>query len=396
MKKQIILSIIVFITIASVIFIGCKKENSTSSFKPVYSTVDGKLLDKLVQDYYQSKFQYLFETNSEKSNAIKSKLSSFYYNDKAFNECVKTLDDQKQNRAVTNLVYTNYNFSTLIEKNTIKEDLTSISLRVHVNFSFSTNLKDVESGEPITPTGIETFDLKLHKQGDKLFIESEESVTPNVGKDNELSMGDYMPSYTDNSPKYSYSATTAAKFATDHWNDVSNVTGYTDYTSSGGDCTNFLSWCLKKGGWVQNNSWFFISNGSSGNDMQLYKRSPSWTSANYFYQYITATGTMYQGSGGNNRVTSKFSLLYVPATNATTATWTTFYNTVKVIKKGDIIQLGTVPITHSMLVTKTSTKAPYVYVTYRNASGYSPYKDRPINELNGRYLNGFYVKTSGS
>ncbi len=48
-----------------------------------------------------------------------------------------------------------------------------------------------------------------------------------------------------------------------------------------------------------------------------------------------------------------------------------------------------------MIVTKTQNSPPYVFVSYRNATGYLPAGDRPINEMYGRIIYGFYVKPSG-
>lgn len=49
-----------------------------------------------------------------------------------------------------------------------------------------------------------------------------------------------------------------------------------------------------------------------------------------------------------------------------------------------------------MIVTTVQSKTPYVKVTYRNASGYSPRNDLPIDNerLSGNRLYGFVVKSS--
>ena len=49
-----------------------------------------------------------------------------------------------------------------------------------------------------------------------------------------------------------------------------------------------------------------------------------------------------------------------------------------------------------MIVTSVSSYAPYVYLTYRTATGYTAYKDRPINNVTpGIKLYGFNVNTTG-
>ena len=61
---------------------------------------------------------------------------------------------------------------------------------------------------------------------------------------------------------------------------------YYDFTLIGGDCTNFISQCIYAGSMVMNPKptygWYYYS---------LYKRSPSWTSVNYLYQFLTTNQT---------------------------------------------------------------------------------------------------------
>lgn len=56
-----------------------------------------------------------------------------------------------------------------------------------------------------------------------------------------------------------------------------------DFEDLGGDCTNFVSQCIYAGCKVMNFTptfgWYYISS---------YDRSPSWSGANYFYDFITS------------------------------------------------------------------------------------------------------------
>lgn len=72
---------------------------------------------------------------------------------------------------------------------------------------------------------------------------------------------------------------------------------YADFTSLGGDCTNFISQCLKAGGIKQhtgsayaNNCWFYKSSTN---------RSSSWTGANQFRNYITGSASKIKMSTTN-------------------------------------------------------------------------------------------------
>lgn len=61
---------------------------------------------------------------------------------------------------------------------------------------------------------------------------------------------------------------------------------YYDFSSLGGDCTNFCSQCLYAGSGVMNYTpvygWYYIS---------LNNRSPSWTGVNYLYNFLISNKT---------------------------------------------------------------------------------------------------------
>lgn len=60
---------------------------------------------------------------------------------------------------------------------------------------------------------------------------------------------------------------------------------YLDFSSLGGDCTNFVSQCLYAGSKIMNYmpvfGWFY----RSGND-----RTPSWTGVEYLYRFLITNG----------------------------------------------------------------------------------------------------------
>lgn len=188
-----------------------------------------------------------------------------------------------------------------------------------------------------------------------------------------------------------WNGSVAATFAYNHVLNPTllkkDIPNYVDYTALGGDCTNFASWSVFNGGWVQNNSWFYIKDGTSGNDMKKYSRSPSWTGANYFGQYLQICG----------RVNSVFSTLVIPqpATKNNVKTWDDFYSNVKKLRLGDVVQIQNPTNSethHSMIVTTKIDKAPYIRVSYRNGGTYPAQRDFDIDKLStGNKLNGFNV-----
>lgn len=397
MDSKIKLSFVTLIIISVTMFFGCKKEASLTPNPSIPSI--NKELDNFIQDYFNSKYQLLIESSSARADGSSKKVSSYFSAKSAAEKCINEINDLKAVRATAELVYTGFDVKTNIEYSTWKTEADLTSFQVNVFFSYTTNGTDLLTGEPITPAGYELFNFTVsNKEQGWIIIKEEQTVDANYNPGIATLDAAAAPSYDKNITAYTYSGNTAAAFASAHWNMVTNISNYCNYTNSGGDCTNFTSRCLRQGGWKQTNNWFYTSNGSSGNNMVTYKRSPSWAGANAFYQFISNNG-QYGGVNGNNRVTPKFANIIVPSPYSTTAEWTNFYNTIKVLKKGDIVELGNggspAIIGHNMIVTKIQSTAPFIFVAYRNATGYLPAGDRPVNEFCGRHLYGFYVKTSG-
>ena len=60
-----------------------------------------------------------------------------------------------------------------------------------------------------------------------------------------------------------------------------------DFSSLGGDCTNFISQCMYYGGFTQNynqNGWFYVD---------IDRRSPSWTGVNEFWNFAINNDTNF-------------------------------------------------------------------------------------------------------
>lgn len=398
MGSKIKLSFATIIFISVTLFFGCKKEASLTP--NVSAPTINKDLDVFVQNYFESKYLLLIESQSTKVEGSSKKVASFFSTNTEAEKCLNDINNQRAIRATAELVYTGFDVKADVDYTSFKNEGDLISFRVEVFFSYTTNGKDLQTGEAITPAGYELYSFTVSKKDQGLLIINiEQAVDENYNPGIVSMESDMPPSLDKNMASYTYSGYTAATFAIAHWNMVTNISNYCNYTNSGGDCTNFTSRCLRQGGWKQTNNWFYTSNGSSGNNMVTYKRSPSWTGANQFYQFISNTG-QYAGVNGNNRVTPKFTNLLVPLASASTAQWAIFYNTIKVLQKGDIVELGNggspAIIGHNMIVTKTQLTAPYIFVSYRNATGYLPAGDRPLYEFYGRRVYGFFVKTSGN
>ncbi len=249
-----------------------------------------------------------------------------------------------------------------------------------------------KNGQPVTTEGYEAFEYTVIDSNGVYFIYDKSKLSDfpaNTGEE-QVSV---LPNTNDNTPEKktrgSYSSTAAVNFSIAYFATPPS-TGYYNYTSSGGDCTNFLSHCLKTGGWSQVANWHWSSNGTSCNSMSC-PRSPGWTGAYAFYQYITGVGS--------GRVISQFADLVVPSSSSSTAFVNSFNNTAWYLNKGDIIQVASTTskssIGHSTLVTYKKSSLNRVYVTYRTATGYLASRDKPIKDLgSGYYLQGFKVKAT--
>lgn len=102
-----------------------------------------------------------------------------------------------------------------------------------------------------------------------------------------------------------------------------------DFDGLGGDCTNFISQCIRAAGAVMNytkdTGWYYLS---------LTNRAAAWTGVEYFYRFMV-----------NNKGAGPFGRLVPPAE----------------IRPGDVVQLGADgAFYHSLLVVDVQNGEPYV------------------------------------
>lgn len=368
-------------------------------------------LDTFILNHFEKEFSLSLEKSELRSASTAEDIYSDFSVRSDAEAIVNSFNDIRAIRSNTEEQYLDYKVKTKILDSSIKKENDQISFQVYVYHKYYTDSYDIESGEQINPSGISLYGFVVEKNDKGYLILKENIIDFTNGPEYDEFVKDPEISQTsdDNNnlqlraaTSYSYSKNDAVSFAQKYCYDVSKVKNYCDYTKQGGDCTNFLSWCLYKGGWVQNDFWFFISDGSSGISMKKYKRSPSWTGANYFYQYISATGSTYSNAKGNKRVTLKFKNLAVPKNvkdKSKDKAWVNFYNNIKKLGLGDIVEIGngsnSPTITHNMIITKISSKEPYVYVSFRSDTKNGHTLDLQSNQIpSGNILYGFKVNSS--
>lgn len=155
---------------------------------------------------------------------------------------------------------------------------------------------------------------------------------------------------------YTYDRDKAVKYAND--NARGGNPGYEIFSKvvdgkyvNGGDCTNYISWCLNAGGWIPVSSntngalnWFYNSQNP------LSKSSESWKGVQAFRNYATASGrateVVFSKGSNNPPMFTK-------------------------IKKGDIIQMdfeGDGTYDHSSIVTyaKNGAFSSHIHVNYHS------------------------------
>lgn len=173
-------------------------------------------------------------------------------------------------------------------------------------------------------------------------------------------------------------------------NYVETTTSFPDYTSLGGNCTNFVSQAVLSGlignsdkNYVYNRRDYYLADRDKGCMYCWYYHSttsygPSWKGAHEFYDYV------------NNNLLSYWGMHFDPITHDSP---TQYMDTSKV-QTGDIIFADWENdgfIDHTMIVTdKTANSYAGIKVSYQNSDGYLKRKNRPLSEING-YYSIFYV-----
>lgn len=150
---------------------------------------------------------------------------------------------------------------------------------------------------------------------------------------------------------------------------LSNNPKYKDYSSWGGDCTNFISQCIHAGNIPFDNSggdilhkWYWYSDS---------KRTPSWTSAEAFGNYIL--------NNNNNKL--KNYGIYATVVN---------YNELEI---GDLVQLMySGRAYHTMIITDVLFKKGKFVLDYLICQHTINLKDYPLSEKIGEMR---YIKIHG-
>lgn len=318
-----------------------------------------------IQKVQNAKHEYLINELTD------SNLSHYYFD--GAQEVSGKIYDYRLELAKINFRYTAYDSKVTIDSTFKTEE----GLLVYATEFLSLTTNDPDPDNPdnfIVSEGFYGYKFILIENDGNYTIKKEEALGDDlyfVNLNPIVGQGDFQIDQIEdrNPPSYTYNPTAARDYAYTYWQNYN--TAYCDYTYGGGDCTNFLSQCLKSGGWTTNSAWWATGAGCCQNAagciiQNCYKCS--WTVANTFYNYVTSSGRIQSGCYTDNALIV-----------------------------GDILQLGTAgSVYHSTLVTKkTTNNGTKVYVTYRNASGGYPQKDKLSTTLPDIHY-GWKVKASAN
>jgi hypothetical protein len=408
---------ITLMAIVGIALFSCNKTDEVAvSNQEILSktTIASNDLSLFVQNYFEKQYQLMYGKEQLKSAQIENSVYSVYTTKDEADKHLESINWVKWGHDQTpdENKYVGYKIFTKIKDGTIKQNGNLITFQAYQyhELYFPSYNSQARKYEDFS-AGVGLYQFTVEKQEQAYVVTKEEPVIYDGGlegfefeKTTEQVIDTTSNFSLKNALANSYSASRAVAFATKYYNNISGIRkdlykNYYDYSDYGGDCTNFLSFCLLYGYWPQNDNWFFTSKGTCGNSIKKYSYSPSWTGAKYFYMYITSSKPTYPNSDGSKRVSSAFSNLKVPSNKDKSSMWTAFYDKIKLLKAGDILEIGDggnpATITHNMIVTKVSTKSPYISLTYRNATGYGvPAINYAVTNISaGTRLYGFNVKS---
>jgi hypothetical protein len=357
----------------------CTTSEEINSSVPQNDT-DKSKIEGLVQNYYDFKYTSFTEQTNKNAKMTKETAENFISNNELVTETNKFLKESKGFEGVNGVKINDSNVRTKLKANTFVISGNEATAKVEVCYYYL-RVNPNDKKEEIESAGYDIFDLKFKKETDGTWRLSSEKQDMNYNGTYEIEPPKIKDVSSNSNLRAAagYSSTNSTNWAKQYWQTPpSSAVGYTNYESLGGDCTNFVSWALRKGGWISTNNWFFNQDGSSCFNMNTCSRSPSWTDANYFNQYLR------DPNKGGSRVTASFTNLSKPSLPCFVPfACDGYYNEIVKLGLGDLVQLGSVgsAVHHTMIVTSRTGSRPYLFLTYRNSSGNSPQLNKPIDQI---------------
>jgi Putative amidase domain len=297
-----------FLLSAFTFLTSCNKSNNSGAIhdKIVLNDKTKTEVFNFIQGDLSDEYKLLTVHNISEETALIERMKKGFLNKSVADKNITLVTRRRNSLKIDNLIFANSSVTVEPSRSTIslKDDV--VIVKAAAMYELPTNSISEATGKPIISGGIDFYDFEIVKIEGSYFINEKSKVADFPGS-NLISEEGTAPFQS--SVNYSvdtrgilgtYSPTAAVNFAIKYVNTPPTA-GYFNYEKSGGDCTNFVSHCLKAGGWIPVNTWHWNSNGTScESDMTSCARSPSWSGAAPFFKYLT-------GSGGS-RVTEKWFL----------------------------------------------------------------------------------------
>lgn len=217
-----------------------------------------------------------------------------------------------------------YNKKLDIELKDISESKNCLQVSVEVsktwNYSFSKDIESaardtykvsliIENGEYVIQNikgfGASIFDEELKANNDnisqytkkQMLRELQADFTAEAEQHTEEIAAKQQSTKEKTAKANNYDGEVASRYALNHANSKDYNKNYADFNDYGGDCTNFISQCLKAGGIKQHvgtaysgNCWFYKTSTN---------RSSTWTGADKFRKYVTGNSSKINMPGSS-------------------------------------------------------------------------------------------------
>lgn len=371
--KMNVKHLLVTATCSAVLLVSCKRDpvnppvqNIDAMSEQIIKTEVGRLLNR------QSDSRYAMVVEGG------NKLNEYYRDEFSAKEMSDKINHFRDVNASISYRYTAVEVNTEVTK--VEKNKEEVSVWTTDKYKMVSNDPDPEKpGAFVTTLGEYQHLYKMALLGNAWKIVSEEclndggpwyiNLEPAIGN-----MGNTVRPTTEGI-QYTYNRANAAYYAFLYW-EIPNATYYCDYTAYGGDCTNFVSQCIRNGGWTTNGSWFHNGASCCTNLFGACRTSTcftcSWIAAPDFYNYVRSSGRAWGASA------------------------------VRDCNVGDVIQIGNNSSSsstyHTMIVNRTtgSGSTKMVYLSYRNGGSNKPTYDKPFTQISGNYFFPWLLKSSGS
>ncbi|MEY4926563.1 MAG: hypothetical protein RI894_999, partial [Bacteroidota bacterium] len=254
------LSLMLPVFLFALLLVGCKKAATESLTATTATATDNAALQKTITAYFDAEYAYATLSGSAKSATMKS----LYIGDNP--ELSKKLTQIDAFRAGIDKMGVHYTQSEVtVTLGAVTQNQNRLVVKTVVYARLVTDQADPdENGHFITTEGYYPYTVTVAANGTvyKIVSVSLDTLDENPWFINPQTLAPSVDFTAESkaapSPMqvaYTYNRINAANYAYRYWSSPNSA--YCDFSSGGGDCTNFVSQCLSAGGWNGNTRWYW-------------------------------------------------------------------------------------------------------------------------------------------